>query len=124
MAQGNNAGVIDTDTIKFIPKTEVPVDKKVTYAMMVCDYRPLKEEKHRVRITVGRDRLPYEEDAASLAADLLETKILLNSTISNAAKGARFMTLDIKNHFLATPMENPEYMRVQLKYVPEDIRKR
>ena len=88
----------------------IPIHKKVTYASMVCNYRPLKEEKYRVRITVGGDRLPYHDDAGSPAADLLETKILINSTISDAKKGARFMCLDIKDHFLATPMDQPEYM--------------
>ena len=34
------------------------------------------------------------------------------------------MTLDIKDHFIATPMQDPEYMRAQLKYMPEDTRKR
>ena len=91
---------------------------------MACDYRPLKEEKYRVRITVGGDRLPYHDDAGSPAADLLETKILINSTISDAKKGARFMCLDIKDHFLATPMEHPEFMKVKCKHIPEDIIKR
>ena len=84
--------------------------------------RPLKEEIYRVRITVGGDRLTYNDDAGSPAANLLETKLLINSTISDAAKGARFMTADIKDHFLATPMEKPEYMKVPYKYFPEDIR--
>ena len=76
----------------------------------------------RVRITVSGDKLPYHDDAGSPAADLLETKILLNSTILDAKRGARFMCLDIKDHFLATPMQHPEYMRVKMKYIPEDIR--
>jgi len=84
LAQGNDSGVKGTDTIKFISKSEVPYDKKVTYASFVCDYRPLKDEKHRVRVTVGGDRLPYHDDAGSPAADLLETKLLINSTISDA----------------------------------------
>ena len=74
---------------------------------MVCDYQPLKDEKYRVRITVGSDKLPYYDDAGSPAADLLETKILLNSTISDARWGAQFICLDIKDHFLATPMQYP-----------------
>ena len=124
LADGNDAGIKGTQTIVFIPQSMVPSDKKVTYATMVCDYRPLKEEKYRIRITVGGDKLPYNDDAGSPAADLLETKILLNSTISDAKRGARFMCLDIKDHFLATPMSNPEFMRVKLKYIPEDIRQR
>ena len=124
MANGNDTGIKGTQTIAFIPQSLVPSDKKVTYATMVCDYRPLKDEKYRVRITVGGDKLPYHDDAGSPAADLLETKILLNSTILDAKRGARFMCLDIKDHFLATPMQHPEYMRVKMKYIPEDIRQR
>ena len=63
-------------------------------------------------------------DAGSPAANLLETKILVNSTISDARKGAWFMSADLKDFFLATPMEGDEYMKVQYKHFPEDIRKR
>ena len=91
---------------------------------MVCDCRPLKEEMHCVRITVDRDRLTYNDDASSPATDMLETKTLFNSIMFNARKGARFMTLDIKDYFLATPMRDPEHVWVQLKHMPEDIRKR
>ena len=73
--------------------------KKVTYANMVCDYRPLKTEKYRVRLTVGGDKLDYDFDATSPIASLIETKLLLNSVISDSAKGARFMTMDIKDFF-------------------------
>ena len=79
----------------FILKLQVPLDRIVTYANMVCDYIPYKEEKHRVRLTVGGDHLTYNDDVSSPAASLLETKLLLNSTPSDASKGARFMTLDI-----------------------------
>ena len=121
LAQGNQNNINGTDTIDFIFQHEVPKEKDVTYATFVCDYRPLKEEVYRIRITVGGDRLSYHEDAGSPAANLLETKIILNSTISDAHKGARFMTADIKDHFLATPMRDPEYMRVKIKYFPPDI---
>ena len=54
----------------------------------------------------------------------METKLLLNSTISNTHKGAKFISADIKDHFLATPMKNPEFMYVKYKYILEDIHKR
>jgi hypothetical protein len=66
-----------------------PPDKKVTYGNFICDLRPLKTEKHRVRLTVGGDKLLYDVDAGSPAASLLETKLIINSTISDAHKGAR-----------------------------------
>ena len=124
LSRGNDHGVKETETIDFIYQHQVPSENKVTYASYVCDYRPLKEEPYRVRITVGGDKLDYNDDAGSPAANLLETKIIINSTISDAHRGARFMCADIKDHFLATPMKNPEYMRVKYKYIPIDIRLR
>ena len=41
LAQGNDAGVIATDTVDFIHQHEVPKNKDVTYAAFVLDYRPL-----------------------------------------------------------------------------------
>ena len=99
----------------------VPQGRDVTYATFVLDYCPLKSEPYRVRITVGGDKLSYPFDSGSPAANMVETKLLLNSVISNSSKGARFMTLDIKDYFLATPMDRKEYMRVKLKHFPEDI---
>ena len=102
-----------TDTIDFIHQHEVPPDKKVTYGNFICDYRPLKTEPYRVRLTVGGDKLPYDDDAGSPAASLLETKLIINITISNADKGARFLCADLKDHFLASPTKNPEFMRIK-----------
>jgi len=119
LAQGNDAGIIGTDTIHFIHKSEVPIGKVVTYGNFICDIRPLKSEKYRTRLTVGGDRLPYEADARSPTASLLETKLILNSTISDSDIGARFACADLKDHFLTTPMQDPEYMRVKYKYQEE-----
>ena len=100
LAQGNKYGVQSTDTIDFIFKHEVPTGCRVTYATYVVDYRPLKDEPYRVRITVGGDRLVYLDDAGSPAANLMETKLLVNSTISHAKQGARYCVADIDNFYL------------------------
>ena len=122
LAQGLGSHIDGSNTIDFIHRHEVPATAKVTYANMVCDYRPLKAEPNRVRLTVGGDRLSYPSDAGSPAASLLEAKLLLNSTISDADSGARFLSADIKDFFLATPMDDPEYMRIHSKYFFQDIR--
>ena len=98
--QGIGNRITGTDTMEFVKKHEIPTHKKITYANFVCDYRPLKAEKHRVRMTIGGDKLEYENDTTSPAASLLETKLLLNSVISDAKDGARFLTMDLKDHFL------------------------
>ena len=41
-------------------------------------------------------------------ANLLTVKLLINSIISTA--GAKFMTMDIKDFYLNTPMARYEYM--------------
>ena len=105
LARGNKYGIKFTNTIDFIPKSEVPPDRAVTYANFVCNYRPLKSEMYRVRVVVGGDRLPYDDDAASPAASLIETKILLNSVISDhATHNSKFFSADLKDFFLASPM--------------------
>ena len=43
---------------------------------------------------MGGDRLVYLDDAGAPAATMLETKLLLNSVISDAKRGARFMTVE------------------------------
>ena len=97
LAQGNDNGVIGTDTIVFLHPSQVPKNRAITYANFIMDYRPLKKEQHRVRITVGGDRLPYPGDAGSPATDLTETKLLVNSVISDSSKGARFLSADLKD---------------------------
>ena len=124
LAQGNDTGVTATDTIDFISFQDVPKHKKVTYTNFTCDYRPLKEEQWRIRCLVGGDKLPFNDDAGSPATDMTETKLLLNSVISDAKKGARFMSMDLKDMFLMTPMSDPEYMKCQYRYFPADIIKR
>ena len=124
LASGNDYGVKGTDTINFITKSEVEKDRDVTYATFVCDIKPHKTETHRIRITVGGDRLDCPEDTGSPAANMLETKLLVNSTISRAKYGARFISADITNYFLASPMRRCEYMRVRLKHFPPDIQER
>ena len=117
-----NKYVTGTNTIFFIPRDQVPADAKVTYANLICDLRPLKSETHRVRMTAGGDKLIYDGDPSSPAVSLLNTKIFFNSVISDAHKGARFSSADIKNHYLQSPMKKFQYMRIPLKYFTDEIR--
>ena len=45
LADGLPKELLGTKTIDFIKKSNIPIGKKVTYASMVCDIRPLKSEK-------------------------------------------------------------------------------
>jgi hypothetical protein len=50
---------------------------------------------------------------------MLVAKMLFNSVVST--KGAKFMTLDISNFYLRTPLKRPEYIRMKITDIPEEI---
>ena len=76
------------------------------------NYRPEKEDPNR-------DWINYPGDVGTPTAEMLLVKLLFNSIVST--KGAKFMSLDISNFYLNTPMKRYEYMRMKLTDIPEDI---
>ena len=83
------------------------------------DYKPDKTEKHRSRLTVGGDKISYPYDVSAPTCGLPIIKLLWNSVLSTP--GARYFTMDVKNFYLGTPMKRPEYMRMPLKLIPDEI---
>eukprot|EP00804_Cyclotella_cryptica_P024119 CCRYP_007336-RA/>CCRYP_007336-RA protein AED:0.15 eAED:0.19 QI:0/0/0/1/0.33/0.25/4/0/962 len=121
LAQGLPGIVKGTDTIAFIQRSHVSQDrwKDVTYGRIVANFRPEKEDPYRIRLTVGGNRINYPGDCGTPTADMITVKILLNSVISTL--NAKFMTIDIKDFYLNTPMARPEYMRLKLSDIPAAI---
>ena len=123
LAQGFPPGGIPesegTNTIKFIRFDEMPADRTATYLRTVSTDRLQKENPRRVRCTVGGDRIEYPGDVSTKTASLASFKLLLNSVVSTP--NAQFMTMDIKDFYLQTPMERPEYVRWQADLIPSDI---
>ena len=110
-----------TNTIKFIHERDVPKNrmKDVTYGQFVCTIRPEKAEQERTRFTVGGDRINYPGEVATPTAEMLVAKMLFNSVVST--KGAKFMTMDISNFYLMTPLKRPEFIRIKLSDIPDEI---
>ncbi len=121
LAQGVGGRIQGTNTIFFIYKHEVPSDRwnDVTYAKFVCELKPNKAEVHRTRLTVGGDKVHYPGDVGTPTADLTLVKMHVNSVIST--RGAKYMTLDVKNFYLNTPMARYEYVKINLKDILEEI---
>ena len=98
----------------------MPRDRKPSY------YNPQPEHKckdgvlvYRIRGTYGGDHGdPYLEDKAAYIADLTTVKLLLNKVVSTP--GARFMTVDITDFYLGTPLVKKQYMKVHKKMIPEE----
>jgi hypothetical protein len=49
----------NTNTIRFIRRSDNPKGRKVTYGSFVVDIKDHKEEKERTRLTVGGDQIRY-----------------------------------------------------------------
>ena len=114
-----NEKIRGTDTMHFIHKKDVPAGCKVTYMRLIITDRPQKEQPRRVRITVGGDRLDYPFDASTRTSDITTAKLLWNSVLST--KDARFITIDIKDFYLCTPMTYFQYMKIPVEVIPKEI---
>ena len=110
-----------TNACHFVRKEQVPPDrlKDVQYGKFECTVRPQKvDEPNRTRLTIGwRGHCP--DDVGTPTAEMLLVKIMFNSVISTS--GARFMSTDISDFYLATPLKRYEYLKLSLRNIPEEI---
>ena len=109
------------NTIFFIKKEDLPVArwKDVTYGRIVVNYLPGNSNPNRFRLTVGSNCINYPGNCGTPTAGMLTVKLLLNSVIST--KGAKFMSINIKDFYLNTPMSRYEYMRLKIVEIPHDF---
>ena len=85
-----------------------------------CSGLPTRKfDPYQTRLTVGGDLIAYPGECGTPTLDLLTVKLLLNSVFSTL--GAKFMTIDIEDFYLNTPMTRYEYMRLKLCNIPEDV---
>jgi hypothetical protein len=59
----------NTNTIRFIRRSDIPKGRKVTYGSFVVDIKDHKEEKERTRLTVGGDQIEYPGDKSTRRFD-------------------------------------------------------
>ena len=68
---------------------------------------------------MGGDRIKYPDDCGTPTVDMTLFKILVNSIISTP--NVKCLMMDIKDFYLQTPMQRPEYMRLKLTDIPEEV---
>ena len=121
MAQGcNKTGQKGTNAIFVMTHEEIrniPKDRIVTYARVVVDFRPQKDDPHRIRITAGGNLINYPGELSTRTADLTTSKLMWNSVLST--EGAKYMCLDIKKFYLSAPLDRFEYMKIPLALFPQ-----
>jgi hypothetical protein len=67
-----------------------------------------------MQFTVGGDRINYPGKVGTPTAEMLVVEMLFNSVIST--KGTRFMTMDVYNFYLMTPL-HPEFIQI----IPNEV---
>jgi hypothetical protein len=82
--------------------------KDVTYGQFVCTVRLDEAEPNQKRFAIGGDRINYPGKVATPTMEMLVAQMLFNSVIST--KGTRFMTMDISNFYLMTPLHRPKFI--------------
>jgi hypothetical protein len=107
-----------TNKIRFIPRSDIPKGRKVTYGSFVVDIKDHKEEKERTRLIVGGDQIEDPGDKSTRTAGLTTAKILINSVISTP--NTNFLVIDIKHFYLNTPFGRLEYMVINLSSLPQE----
>ena len=70
--------------IIFYPSQPDPQEHDGYLCEFLRDIKPHKKGKHRVRLTVGGNILKYHAEPSAPAVGILDTKIHLNSVISNS----------------------------------------
>jgi hypothetical protein len=108
----------NTNTIRFIRRSDIPKGREVTYGSFVVDIKDHKEEKERTRLTVGGNQIEYPGDKSTRTAGLTTAKILINSVISTL--GAKLLVIGINTFYLNTPLGRFEYMVINLASLPQE----
>ena len=108
-----------TNTIVFIKKCLVPSGKTVTYGRICCDIKTDKVEVHRTRLTVGGNLLSFIGNLSAPTASITTAKCVFNSVISTP--NAKCLTADFKHLYLNNKLPSPEFMRLPLKIISQEI---
>jgi hypothetical protein len=77
LAQGCPGITKGTNTIVYLSQSEIctiPQDQTVTYARIVIDHHPQKEDPNHVCITVGGNLIKYLFELTTCTADMVSSK--------------------------------------------------
>ena len=65
------------------------------------------------------NRVVYAGNTGTKTASLDLGKLVKNSLLSR--KGSKFITYDIRNYYLATPLDHTEYVKIKLTNIPQEF---
>ena len=86
---------------------------------MFCEMKPEKEEKERTILTEGGNLLDLTGNLSAPTASVTTAKCDFKSLVSTP--GSRCILADINFLYLNNILPDPEFMRVPLKIIPQEI---
>ena len=118
---GKGKGIEGTNTFFAIKFENIPKDRlnEICYTSVVCEVRPGKKDPNRTRITICGINVCYPGDVGTNTASLELFKLMINSVLSR--EGAKYVCFDIELFYLSTPLGRPEYVKIQLSKIPEEL---
>jgi len=112
--------IYKTESIKWIPSGKVPSGRSATYANPVGRIKLVDNQRtFRVRLTYGGNNSDFDGLRTSHTVDIATVKMFLNAIVT---EDADYVTLDLEDFYLFTVLDRPEYMRMPVAYIPQDLR--
>ena len=93
--------------------------QKVRLQPHSMQHQTTEERNHRVRLSVGGDKLTYDVPVSTPTADLIVAKIYWNSILSTPY--GKYLIMDFKTFYLKNLMKKSKYYKISIKLVPQDI---
>jgi hypothetical protein len=115
-------GIKGTNILFPFPYDKIPSDhcREITYYKVICKVQPEKgDNANHTHITIGGNNIAYLRDVGTPMGLIELVKLLVNSVLSQ--RNARLATMDLKNFYLNTPLDWPEYVRIKLADIPQEL---
>ena len=93
--------------------------KENFHSIVVCEVRPQKEDPNHTCITVAGSGICYPENIGTPIGSLDLFNLMINRVLSR--HNAHFVWFDLKNFYLQTPMDRPEYLKIKLLDIPQEF---
>ena len=68
---------------------------------------------------MGGDKISYEGPVSTPTVDLTTAKIHWNRVLY--IPDGKYLIIDVKNFYLKNPMKKVEYIKIELKIIPQEI---
>jgi hypothetical protein len=124
--------LFDSDTLVPVFYNQIPdsergniayYNQQVKEKVRIIDGKEFIES--RVRGTFGGNVFKFLGPVSANTAAYSSVKLLFNSILSDRRskrnRNIKFVSIDLVDHYLATPLTTPAYMKIPVKHIPQSI---